>query len=51
MQYEVRWIEQNKDGYLSEESIKMKATDSEDAVKQVHAVGNVVEVKTVTRLI
>jgi hypothetical protein len=51
MQYEVKWIEKNKDGSTSEESIRMKASSPENAKEQVKAIGNVVEIKTITRII
>ena len=43
-QYTITWIEQNLDKTQSKESISLKAENTEDALKQVDAVGTVVEI-------
>ena len=49
--YRVTWIEQNKNGSQTEESIGVKASSPDHAVEQTHIVGNVVEIKKIEQLL
>lgn len=50
MQYRITWLEKNLDGSESIESLSCKAKDREDALKQVNAVGNVIEIKKIEQV-
>lgn len=48
--YRITWTEQNMNGTTTTESIGVDAHDADDAIAQVNAVANVVEVLKVERV-
>lgn len=50
-QFEIVWIEKNADGSETKETIKTGAVSYEEAKRQVYAIGNVIKIESITKLI